>query len=253
MPPAARARGRAPRCQCIAPQAAPLCAEIDHAGIIAASMKKIRAAVVGVGYLGRFHAQKYAALADCELVGVVDADAETARRVATELRHRGTAGLSAAARQGRRGQRGHARRRRTARSRTRSAAARRARAGRKADHGDRCAGAAADRRRARHGRVLQVGHLERFNPTILAAEPLLTAPALHRVSSPGAVQGARHRRQRGARSDDSRYRSGADDRRQPGGARSRRSARRCSPPKSISPTRACDSRAAASPMSLPAA
>ena len=28
----------------------------------------------------------------------------------------------------------------------------------------------------RQGRVLQVGHLERFNPTILAAEPLLTSP-----------------------------------------------------------------------------
>jgi predicted dehydrogenase len=27
-----------------------------------------------------------------------------------------------------------------------------------------------------HGRVLQVGHLERFNPAILAAEPLLTRP-----------------------------------------------------------------------------
>ena len=48
-------------------------------------MKKIRAAVVGVGYLGRFHAQKYASLADCELVGVVDADLEVARRVANEV------------------------------------------------------------------------------------------------------------------------------------------------------------------------
>ena len=46
---------------------------------------KLRAAVIGVGFLGRFHAQKYAALPDVELVGVVDAHAETARRVATEL------------------------------------------------------------------------------------------------------------------------------------------------------------------------
>ena len=38
-------------------------------------MEKIRAAVIGAGYLGRFHAQKYAALADCELIGVVDIDA----------------------------------------------------------------------------------------------------------------------------------------------------------------------------------
>lgn len=50
--------------------------------------KTLRAAVVGVGYLGRFHAQKYAALAaggGVELVGVVDARRETAQRVADEL------------------------------------------------------------------------------------------------------------------------------------------------------------------------
>ena len=51
--------------------------------------KKLRAAVIGVGYLGRFHAQKYAALAAAnagvELVGVVDAHSETAQRVAKEL------------------------------------------------------------------------------------------------------------------------------------------------------------------------
>ncbi|MCF8198879.1 MAG: Gfo/Idh/MocA family oxidoreductase [Sulfuritalea sp.] len=51
--------------------------------------KKLRAAVIGVGYLGRFHAQKYAALAaaggDVELIAVVDADANTARAVANEL------------------------------------------------------------------------------------------------------------------------------------------------------------------------
>ncbi len=45
----------------------------------------LRAAVIGVGYLGRFHAQKYAALPDVELVGVVDAHPETAGRVAAEL------------------------------------------------------------------------------------------------------------------------------------------------------------------------
>ena len=50
---------------------------------------KLRAAVIGVGYLGRFHAQKYAALGGVdggvELVGVVDAHPETAQRVAKEL------------------------------------------------------------------------------------------------------------------------------------------------------------------------
>jgi len=47
--------------------------------------KNLRAAVIGVGYLGRFHAQKYAALSGVELVGVVDAHPETAQRVAKEL------------------------------------------------------------------------------------------------------------------------------------------------------------------------
>ena len=45
-------------------------------------MEKIRAAVVGVGYLGRFHAQKYALLEDCTLVGVVDSQPDTAARIA---------------------------------------------------------------------------------------------------------------------------------------------------------------------------
>jgi predicted dehydrogenase len=48
-------------------------------------MKKIRAAVVGVGYLGRFHAQKYSGADSCELVGVVDARAEARDKVAAEL------------------------------------------------------------------------------------------------------------------------------------------------------------------------
>ncbi len=43
---------------------------------------KIRAAVVGVGYLGRFHAEKYAAEPDVDLVAVVDCDRERARKIA---------------------------------------------------------------------------------------------------------------------------------------------------------------------------
>jgi len=35
-------------------------------------MKKIKSAVIGAGYLGKFHAEKYAGLPDCELVAVVD-------------------------------------------------------------------------------------------------------------------------------------------------------------------------------------
>jgi predicted dehydrogenase len=138
-------------------------------------MKKIRAAVIGVGYLGRFHAQKYAQLPDCQLVGVVDVDAATAVRVADELKTKawqdyrellgrvdavsivtptpshceiGLAFLKAGA---------HVLVEKPIADSV-AQAERLVRAAR------------------RQRRVLQVGHLERFNPVILAAERLLTAP-----------------------------------------------------------------------------
>ena len=138
-------------------------------------MKNIRAAVIGAGYLGRFHAQKYTQLADCTLVGVVDTRSSTAERVAVELGVRpvqdyrtllgevdavsiatptpthseiALAFLQSGA---------HVLVEKpitesTAQAQALIDAARRA------------------------GRVLQVGHLERFNPAILAAEALLTEP-----------------------------------------------------------------------------
>jgi predicted dehydrogenase len=45
----------------------------------------LKTAVIGVGYLGSFHAQKYASLADSELIGVVDINPEQAQKVADEL------------------------------------------------------------------------------------------------------------------------------------------------------------------------
>ena len=54
-------------------------------------MQKVRTAVIGVGYLGRFHAQKYAALPDSQLVAVVDASAEARDRVAAETGARAVA------------------------------------------------------------------------------------------------------------------------------------------------------------------
>lgn len=45
---------------------------------------KIRAAVIGTGYLGRFHAQKYASMPGVELVAVVDTDFQRAAAVAAE-------------------------------------------------------------------------------------------------------------------------------------------------------------------------
>tara|TARA_B100000749_G_scaffold280896_1_gene280678 strand:- start:49991 stop:50941 length:951 start_codon:yes stop_codon:yes gene_type:complete len=50
------------------------------------STKLLKTAVIGVGYLGRFHAQKHKALAElCELQAVVDASSDRAKQVAEEL------------------------------------------------------------------------------------------------------------------------------------------------------------------------
>lgn len=48
-------------------------------------MSRLRCAVVGVGYLGRFHAQKYKQIEEAELIGVCDASPERAKVVADEL------------------------------------------------------------------------------------------------------------------------------------------------------------------------
>ncbi len=131
--------------------------------------------MVGVGYLGRFHAQKYAQLPQCSLVGVVDSEPAAATRVAAELQvaafgdYRALLGkvdavsvvtptpthydiacafLESGA---------HVLVEKPITETTEQA--------------ERLIGVA-----RQCGRVLQVGHLERFNPAILAAESLLTRP-----------------------------------------------------------------------------
>ncbi len=47
--------------------------------------KPLKTAVIGVGYLGRFHAQKYVQSAECELIGLVDSNRKRAEEVAQEL------------------------------------------------------------------------------------------------------------------------------------------------------------------------
>jgi hypothetical protein len=49
-------------------------------------MAILRTAVIGAGYFGKFHAQKYARLPGSELVAVVDADLDKARAVAKPLK-----------------------------------------------------------------------------------------------------------------------------------------------------------------------
>jgi predicted dehydrogenase len=57
-------------------------------------VKKLKVAVIGVGYLGRFHAQKYASMVDVDLVGVVDIDKTRSEHVAYEV---GTVAYTSAA------------------------------------------------------------------------------------------------------------------------------------------------------------
>ena len=49
-------------------------------------MEKIKIGVVGVGYFGQFHAEKYAKIEETELVGVVDIDVSRAREIAKRYR-----------------------------------------------------------------------------------------------------------------------------------------------------------------------
>ncbi len=138
-------------------------------------MGKLRVAVVGVGYLGRFHAQKYAAIDQCELVAVADTNAQASAALASEL---GTKALSdyrellgdvdavSIA---------------TPTATHFDIASQFLQAGVHVlvekpitESVEQARQLIATARAVE--RVLQVGHLERFNPTILAAEPHLRTP-----------------------------------------------------------------------------
>jgi predicted dehydrogenase len=135
----------------------------------------LRAAVVGVGYLGRFHAQKYAAIDGVELVAVADPGEAARTAVARETGSEAVADWRSLL--------GrvdlvsiatptpfhHA----VARAFLESGAhvlVEKPVTTTVAEARDLIAVASA------HGRVLQVGHLERFNPAVLALEGLLTRP-----------------------------------------------------------------------------
>jgi predicted dehydrogenase len=138
-------------------------------------MRKIRAAVVGVGYLGRFHAQKYAHADACELVAVADALAEVRERVALELGTRAVADY--------RDLLGNVEAVSVATTTPAHFAIARdfLEAGSHVLVEKPITETLEEARQlielARQGkRVLQVGHLERFNAAILAAEPYLKTP-----------------------------------------------------------------------------
>ncbi|MDW7771707.1 MAG: Gfo/Idh/MocA family oxidoreductase [Desulfobulbaceae bacterium] len=147
-------------------------------------MKIIKVGVIGVGYLGNFHAQKYAAMEDVELFGVADVNPERVREIAgqcstrpfddyqemlahvdavsiavpTVLHHRVAADCL---------QRG------------KDVLVEKPVTATLAEADDLI------RLADEYGCILQVGHLERFNPAVMAMQPLLTHPLFieaHRIS-----------------------------------------------------------------------
>jgi len=138
-------------------------------------MQKIRAAVIGVGYLGRFHAQKYAQAAGCTLVAVADPEAAAREAVAREVGTRAVADYRSLLGQV------DAVSIVTPTPLHYPIARACLEAGAHVLLEKPITESAAEARElialaARARRVLQVGHLERFNAAILAAEPHLRAP-----------------------------------------------------------------------------
>jgi predicted dehydrogenase len=138
-------------------------------------MNTVRTAVIGVGYLGRFHAQKYAALPESKLVAVVDADPSTRERVAAEVGCRAAGDFREIL--------GEV----DAVSIATPTPLHHAIARECLERGIHVlvekpiTETLAEARdlvdlAARKGRILQVGHLERFNPAIMALEGTLTTP-----------------------------------------------------------------------------
>jgi predicted dehydrogenase len=147
----------------------------ERGGHNTVAMQKIRVAVIGVGYLGRFHAQKYAQAPDCELVAIVDTSPQARAALAAELQVAQVADYHALL--------GKV----DAVSVVTSTAAHFEIARAFLDSGahvlvEKPVTETVAQARAlidtaqRVQRVLQVGHLERFNAAILAAEPVLRAP-----------------------------------------------------------------------------
>jgi len=153
-------------------------------------MDKMRVAVIGVGNLGKHHARVYTELPDVELAGVVDVDARTAEKVARRL------GVSAYTRLG------DIPGRLDGVSVVVPTEAHRPVALEALERGanvliekpialDMAEATAIIDRARQKGLVLQVGHIERFNPAILALKKILTRVGfieVHRLA-PYKLQG----------------------------------------------------------------
>jgi predicted dehydrogenase len=146
----------------------------------AGQTKRIRVAVVGTGEFGRNHARVYREIEGAELIGVYDKDAERAASVAAEFQTKALQGLED----------------------LRGAADAVSVAVPTVEHatvGCRLLEMGLDvlvekpmatnlaeadallEAAKRHRRILQVGHVERFNPAVLAVEPILNHPLFFEV------------------------------------------------------------------------
>ena len=138
-------------------------------------MRKIKIGVIGVGYLGKFHARKYAAMPDVELVGVADVSAALAGQVARDnktaaftdyrelLRHVEAVSVVVP----------------TPLHHQVASACFAAHVDVMLEKPMTVTLAEADdliEQARKDGRILQVGHLERFNPAIVAMQEYLTCP-----------------------------------------------------------------------------
>jgi predicted dehydrogenase len=147
-------------------------------------VKNIRVGVIGVGYLGRFHAQKYTAMDGVDLVGVADIDPQRASEIARECSTRPYTGYRKLLEEV------------DAVSIVVPTVNHHEVAAVCLEHGidvlvEKPIATTVEEAddliaRAEKGNcILQVGHLERFNPAVLAMKPLLTHPLFieaHRIS-----------------------------------------------------------------------
>ncbi len=151
----------------------------------------LRAAVVGAGYLGTFHAEKYAAAQGCELVGVADVDLPRARALGERLGCRAVGDFreligsidcaSVVVPTGHHREVGEALLRAGVDCLVEKPLA--------ANSGE--AASLVETARA-GGRILQVGHLERFNPALTRLAGVIDRPRFiecHRLA-PFTVRGA---------------------------------------------------------------
>ena len=141
---------------------------------------KIRVAVVGVGDFGRNHVRVYHELDDAELVGVVDTDPERARQVAAEFSTAVLTDLDALA--GRVDAASvavptveHAQVGCRLLERGIDVLVEKPMAATLAEADELIAAA------RKNGRILQVGHLERFNPAVMAVEKVISRPLFFEV------------------------------------------------------------------------